>query len=106
MSARPVLLIDDDANSCDRVCRLLEGQGLTVETMHYATATLTHLNPDETPAALVLHDDCSTHESDGLLDRLHENSAWDGVPIVTVRSEAGLNYLGLLLGEETPHLHA
>lgn len=54
MSARPVLLIDDDLTWCEQVCRFLESGGYTVVTASTEAAALDSLDAMTLPSAILV----------------------------------------------------
>lgn len=102
MSTRPVLLIDHDADSCERICRLLESHGFNVVAVSSGTAALERLDTLEMPVAVLMNLASPAADTEAFYAAMRQLSPFDHVPLVKVNEAAALEYLPLLLGECVP----
>ena len=102
MNARPVLLIANDAEWCERVCRFLEPHGIpvvAVETVDAAAHRLPLM--EETPTAIVI-DSASRLENGRAVSLLRRQATLTDVAVGYMKTSAALDALLLML---TPGVH-
>ena len=99
MSTRPVLLIDHDAESCERICRLLESHGLNVVQVPDGATALECLTALETPVAVLMNLATPAADTQAFYAAMRELPPFDRVPLVKVNNAAALDYLPVLLRE-------
>lgn len=96
MSARPVLLIDEDVDWCARVCRFLEPHGIRAiraGSIDAAAESIEHLGK---PGALIM-DIANRRETRRAVSAIRADASLLDVPVGYVKKSAALDSLLLML---------
>jgi DNA-binding response OmpR family regulator len=101
MSARPVLLIDEDTQWCARVCQYLEAHGIaavSAVTVDAAARALEHIGK---PGAFLMDID-ARGASGPAVSLLRDTAPLRDVPIGYLRKSAALDALLFMLSSSAP----
>jgi DNA-binding response OmpR family regulator len=98
MKARPVLLVDSDAEWCARICRFLEPHGIGV-VVAANLDTAAQMAEAETPRALLM-DAATRHQSGSAVAALRDDIP--NVPVGYLKKSAALDALLLMLAPSAP----
>jgi DNA-binding response OmpR family regulator len=105
MNARPVLILDSDAEWCERICRFLAPHGIETFTAADVTSAAATISSTGKPAAVVM--ESSARGNGEAVSQLRRVSDLNGVPVGYLRKNAALDALLLMLGSSaTPHHRA
>ena len=94
MNARPVLLIDHDAEWCARVCQFLEPHGIPVVAASSVAGAVEHLQHSLAPSAVLLD---ISERGGNPAESLRQDATLRDVPIGYLRKSAALDALLLML---------
>ena len=101
MRARPVLLIDPDAEWCAQICRFLEPQGIPVVSSEYVGAALDTMAEVGKPRALVL-DSATRGANSRAMTALRSDAAYKDIPVGYLNKSAALDVLLLMVSSSAP----
>ena len=101
MNARPVLLIDPDAEWCAQVCRFLEPHGIPVVSAENVDAALDTMAEVGKPRAMVL-DSATRCENSRAMSALRSDAAFKDIPVGYLKKSAALDVLLLMVSSSAP----
>lgn len=96
MSARPVLLIDQDVDWCAQVCRFLEPHGIRAIRASNIDAARESIEQLGKPGALIM-DVSNRRETGRAVSAMREDASLRDVPVGYVKKSAALDSLLLML---------
>jgi DNA-binding NtrC family response regulator len=100
MTARPVVLIDQDPDWCARLCRFMEPHGISVVVARNIEDALETIAQVGKPGAFVM-DTAARHANGRAVLAIRTEAAFRDVPVAYVKKSAALDALLLMLASST-----